>query len=782
MQLGFRSTVRGVAAVATVLGLVAAPGDASTGSRDSSQQPDPGIVVQQAQLPSPPALVFPIEPYPCGSKRLQGRQCVRFTGGPHLPEGHESYDFAGRDYSLENRSVVAVADGEAYWAKCRNSVNTGVAKAPGTLWVDHGNGWKSAYYHVVAARDDLDSETDPRVTVKQGEAIASLAVELTHALPCDGSWSGAHVHFTLYYNGKKVSPTTYTIGGYKPASETRLNVNPYGYAWGIENLQTGEVFHPVSEVPVSAASPSEPTPAPTSIPLVGDIDPATAISLGRVSAVLVVDSSGSMSWNDPQRERVDAGKVFLSVSRLGDEVGVVDFDHAADTTQELVRIGVDRALLEEALDLADAEGGTDIGGALRVACRALFSAEHDLRAALLLTDGQGSYSGEASCFADRGWKVYTIGLGSDVDARLLRSIAQQTGGQYLQLDDANDLPCEFSKIRQHISEETRAECPESRTISQGEPTRHLATVTPVMQQMTFTNTWSGSDVAMTVYSPTGRVASRHYESWSHHPGLPATPDVRIEVGSTYETITVTIPTPGEWVVEVQAVDVPEEGEPHWLSGVALFWAPGDYPKGQPVRNCAADARHPFVDVPEESYAAQDVACLFDLGIVSGTTALTYSPSRPVTRRQMASMLARTYRTRSGRACPEGTPPHPFVDVPRDSHASDDISCLYGLGVVSGTSESTYSPLRQVTRQQLAAMLARLYRTLTGTLCPLNKRPPPFADVPGESYAADDIVCLYDLKVVSGTSASTFSPSKPVKRGQMAAMLARLYRSMQVHVI
>ena len=781
MSLGLRATVRRVAVVATVFGLVAVSEVAPSGAQDSWQQPGVGIVVQQAQMPDPPTMVFPIKPYPCGTKKLEGRQCIRYNGGPHLPDGHESYDFAGRDYSLENEVVVAVADGEAYWRKCSNSVNTGSVRAPGSLWVDHGNGWKSEYYHVVATRHDLDSETDPRVTVKRGEVIAGLAVELPHALPCGGSWSGGHVHFTLHYNGKKVSPTRYTIGGYTPANETRLDVNQYGYAWGIENVETGDVYHALTEIPVSPPSHTRP-PAPTSIPLVGDIDLDTAVSLGRVSAVLIVDSSGSMSSSDPQRERVDAGKVFLSASRPRDEVGVVDFDHSADVTQDLVRISDHRGLLEDALDSADAEGGTDIGTALRVACRELADATHDLRAAILLTDGQGAYSGQAACFADKGWKVYTIGLGPDVDAVLLRDIARQTGGQYLQLDDANDLPCEFSKIRQHITEETRAECPEPQTISQDQFSKHLASVTSVMQQITFANTWTGSDVAMTLYSPTGRVASRHYESWPHHPGLSATPEIRIEVGPTFETITVTVPTPGEWVVEVQAVDVPDEGEPHWLSGVALFWAPGDYAKGQPVRNCDVEARHPFVDVPEESYASDDIACLYDLGIVSGTTALTYSPSRPVTRQQLAAMLARAYRTRSGRLCPDGTAPHRFVDVPEESYASDDIACLYGLAVVSGTTVSTYSPSKQVTRQQLAAMLARLYRTLSGSQCPSHKRSPPFADVPRESYAADDITCLYDLMVVSGTTASTYSPAEPVTREQLAAMVGRLYRSLQFYAI
>ncbi|MEQ8842221.1 MAG: S8 family serine peptidase [Acidimicrobiales bacterium] len=57
-------------------------------------------------------------------------------------------------------------------------------------------------------------------------------------------------------------------------------------------------------------------------------------------------------------------------------------------------------------------------------------------------------------------------------------------------------------------------------------------------------------------------------------------------------------------------------------------------------------------------------------------------------------------------------PHPFRDVPAGSFAGGDIGCIAGLGVTTGTSPTTYAPADNVTREQMAAFIARLYRTIT----------------------------------------------------------------------
>ena len=121
---------------------------------------------------------------------------------------------------------------------------------------------------------------------------------------------------------------------------------------------------------------------------------------------------------------------------------------------------------------------------------------------------------------------------------------------------------------------------------------------------------------------------------------------------------------------------------------------------------------PFDDVSESSFAYDDIALIYGLGITTGTSATTYSPDDYVTREQMAAFIGRLWRN-LGRLCPSAL--SPFVDIGAASFASDDVNCLYGLGITTGTSATAYSPDDFVTREQMAAFLGRLWRNLGTTM-------------------------------------------------------------------
>jgi hypothetical protein len=58
-------------------------------------------------------------------------------------------------------------------------------------------------------------------------------------------------------------------------------------------------------------------------------------------------------------------------------------------------------------------------------------------------------------------------------------------------------------------------------------------------------------------------------------------------------------------------------------------------------DCAGS--HPFGDVSPSSYGYGPVGCLYQLGITTGTSSITFSPDQVVPRAQMAAFLSRTYR-------------------------------------------------------------------------------------------------------------------------------------------
>lgn len=183
-------------------------------------------------------------------------------------------------------------------------------------------------------------------------------------------------------------------------------------------------------------------------------DPGTGEPGGAefVDVMLTLDSSGSMSWNDPEGLRRTAGKRFVDGLIEGDRVGVVDFDSWATLTQPLTR---DFATAKDAIDAIDDSGGTNIGAGVSVANRELIDngdPEH-LKAQILLTDGEGPYSDSLTQEAvDNDIAIYTIGLGEFVDDTLLRQIAQATGGQYFAVANAEDLPEVFDRIGGDIDE------------------------------------------------------------------------------------------------------------------------------------------------------------------------------------------------------------------------------------------------------------------------------------------------------------------------------------------
>jgi hypothetical protein len=171
-----------------------------------------------------------------------------------------------------------------------------------------------------------------------------------------------------------------------------------------------------------------------------------------IDVVFLVDTSGSMSTNDPAGFRVDGAKAFVDGMRAGDRAAVVGFDSFA--TREIgltvldTQAGIDavKAALERT---RDANGGTDISAAVAQAI-AILSANGGggrLRVAVLLTDGQSPYNPALTTqAAENAIEIHTVGLGSGVSDALLRGIAEGTGATYRFLADPSQLPALYEDL------------------------------------------------------------------------------------------------------------------------------------------------------------------------------------------------------------------------------------------------------------------------------------------------------------------------------------------------
>ncbi|MEO0495602.1 MAG: S-layer homology domain-containing protein, partial [Actinomycetota bacterium] len=178
---------------------------------------------------------------------------------------------------------------------------------------------------------------------------------------------------------------------------------------------------------------------------------------------------------------------------------------------------------------------------------------------------------------------------------------------------------------------------------------------------------------------------------------------------------------------------------------------------------------PFEDLPG-NWADAAIACIYGLGVTTGTSATTYGPTGHVTRMQMAAFMSRLYETMTGTECEAVATP--FEDLP-GNWADAAIACIYGLGVTTGTSATTYDPNGRVTRMQMAAFLDRLWTAIRLEQAPTPES--PFVDLPG-NWADAAIARVYGLGITTGTSATTYDPNGLVTRMQMAAFIARFYEA------
>jgi len=175
-----------------------------------------------------------------------------------------------------------------------------------------------------------------------------------------------------------------------------------------------------------------------------------------VDVAFVIDTSGSMDWNDPSSMRVAGAKAFLDQMRPVDAAAVVSFESSASTRIPLTNLSSaqSKADVAAALDGSGyAGGGTDIAAGVSQGLTELEASAGVGRAKVLvlMTDGDSSYSDYLTQVArDQGVVIHAIGLGDGVQSSLLQSIADGTGGQFLALTDASQLPALYATLGKGI--------------------------------------------------------------------------------------------------------------------------------------------------------------------------------------------------------------------------------------------------------------------------------------------------------------------------------------------
>ena len=184
---------------------------------------------------------------------------------------------------------------------------------------------------------------------------------------------------------------------------------------------------------------------------------------GPVTAVLVIDKSGSMNHANKMKAAREAAIAFVELMRPEDATGVIAFNTQVTTVQPLTD---DKESLSEAIRGIEAVDDTAMYDALHEAS-AVLEPVSGRKAIIVVTDGmsnsdQHTREETLTLVGEQGISIYTIGLGdpsqgtetyAGIDEPTLKAIAQESGGIYTFAPNPNDLRSLYELLSLRIQNE-----------------------------------------------------------------------------------------------------------------------------------------------------------------------------------------------------------------------------------------------------------------------------------------------------------------------------------------
>ncbi|WP_071393447.1 S-layer homology domain-containing protein [Bacillus tuaregi] len=164
----------------------------------------------------------------------------------------------------------------------------------------------------------------------------------------------------------------------------------------------------------------------------------------------------------------------------------------------------------------------------------------------------------------------------------------------------------------------------------------------------------------------------------------------------------------------------------------------------------------FTDVPARYKDA--VNYLVDNEITQGLTETEFGTHEMIKRVDAAVLLAKALKLEIDSSATSG-----FADVP--SRAEPYVAALRAKGIVNGKDDTTFASQDNITRGEMALILARGYEL------PVSEDVLPFNDVADRYKEA--VGSLYKYRITVGKTDTTFATTENLTRGEFALFLYRL---------
>ena len=277
-----------------------------------------------------------------------------------------------------------------------------------------------------------------------------------------------------------------------------------------------------------------------------------------------------------------------------------------------------------------------------------------------------------------------------------------------------------------------------------------------------TNVGGSSSPAETVRIPSFSHGSVEASPARAYQGGVVTLTVTPDEGYALDTLTVTGPD-GE---ELTLTDLGNGKYSFRMPDGSVKVAADFVPTGEPVEEPGL----PFTDVEPGSWYEDAVAYVYENGLMAGTSATTFSPGLTTSRAMIVTILWRL------EGSPAGSGTADFTDVAASDYFAQAVAWAAQAGITSGYGDGTFGSDRDITREELAAMLYR-YAAYKGYDVSTAAGLSAYTDVADVStYAAEAMAWAVGEGIISGKTSTTLLPQGPALRSEAAAMVMRFARN------
>ena len=183
-------------------------------------------------------------------------------------------------------------------------------------------------------------------------------------------------------------------------------------------------------------------------------------------------------------------------------------------------------------------------------------------------------------------------------------------------------------------------------------------------------------------------------------------------------------------------------------------------------------KSPFTDVVAGSWYFDAALYASSHNLMLGTSPTEFSPNITMTRGMLVTVL---YRMNGS---PSVSGKTPFTDVRTDEWYSAAVLWAYQNGIVTGMSDTTFAPINNVTREQMATILFRYTKTAAPDKAKASADLSGFADAGSvNDWAVDAMRWAVGQKLIAGITLEQsvyLQPRGNATRAQAATVLTRYY--------